>query len=121
MQRWWRWRDDDAYEMYWFASLMGRPGASSALTTRLLRDVSVDADATRSLLRVLNHDLRPSELFTPPMLARATARAIRDEPSHIVATLKEVLVSWKQNIRQARQKRIRPPGMTHTAWQKSTG
>src|SRR5271166_476940 len=83
MQRWWRWRDDDAYEMYWFASLMGQPGASSALTTRLLRDVSVDADATRSLLRVLNHDLRPSELFTPPMLARATARAIRDEPSHI--------------------------------------
>jgi menaquinone-9 beta-reductase len=64
MQRWWRWRDDDAYEMYWFASLMGQPGASSALTTRLLRDVSVDADATRSLLRVLNHELRPSELFT---------------------------------------------------------
>src|SRR5271166_106671 len=119
MQRWWRWRDDDAYEMYWFASLMGQPGASSALTTRLLRDVSVDADATRSLLRVLNHDLRPSELFTPPMLARATARAIRDEPSHIVATLKEVLVSGRQNIRQARQKRIRPPGMTHTAWQKA--
>lgn len=121
MQRWWRWRDDDAYEMYWFASLMGQPGASSPLTTRLLRDISVDADATRSFLRVLNHDLRPSQLFTPAMLARATARAIRDEPSHIVATLKEVLASGKQNIRQARPKRIRPPGMSNTAWRKGAG
>jgi len=71
--------------MYWFASLMGQPGASSALTTRLLRDVSVDADATRSLLRVLNHDLRPSELFTPPMLASATSRSnVLDQPSLVI-------------------------------------
>ncbi|MGH3968220.1 MAG: NAD(P)/FAD-dependent oxidoreductase, partial [Mycobacterium sp.] len=111
MQQWWRWRDDDAYEMYWFASVMGKPGASSPLTTRLLRDISADAHATRSFLRVLNHELRPSQLFTPAMLARGTARALRDQPRHIVATLKEVVASGKQNMRQARQKRMRPPGM----------
>lgn len=116
MQRWWRWRDDDAYEMYWFASLMGQPGASSPLITNLLRGISVDADATRSFLRVIDHDLLPSQLFTPAVLARATARAIRDKPNHVVATLKEVLVSGRQNIRQARQQRVKPPGMSNTAW-----
>ena len=115
MQSWWRWRDEDAYEMYWFASLMGRPGAASPLTNRLLREVSTDTEAVRSFLRVLNHDLRPSQLFTPALLARATARTVRDEPGRIVATLKEALASTKENVRQARHKRRRPPGMTKTA------
>ncbi|HEU4361407.1 MAG TPA: NAD(P)/FAD-dependent oxidoreductase [Mycobacterium sp.] len=117
MQRWWRWRDNDAYEMYWFASRVGQPGISSPLTTRLLRGISADAAATRSFLRVVNHDLLPSQLFTPAMAARATARAIRDEPSHTLAILKEAFATGKQNIRQARQKRVRPPGISDTGWQ----
>src|SRR2546426_5592778 len=26
LRRWWRWRDQDAYEMYWFASDLGAAG-----------------------------------------------------------------------------------------------
>lgn len=118
IQRWWCWRDDGAYEMYWFASLMGQPGAYSALMTRLPQDISVDADASRSFLRLLNHDVRPSQLFIPAILACASGGAIRDELSRIVATLKEALGSTKRNMRQARQKRLRPPGMTNAAWRK---
>lgn len=116
LQSWWSWRDKDAYEMYWFASLMGRPGAASPLTNRLMRDISLDPEATRSFVRILNHDVRPSRLFTPALLARATARTVRDEPGRIVATLKEAFASGKRNARQAWQTRIRPPGMTNTAW-----
>jgi 2-polyprenyl-6-methoxyphenol hydroxylase-like FAD-dependent oxidoreductase len=28
MLRWWQWRDNDAYEMYWFARDLGAPGRS---------------------------------------------------------------------------------------------
>jgi 2-polyprenyl-6-methoxyphenol hydroxylase-like FAD-dependent oxidoreductase len=111
-QRWWRWRDDDAYEMYWYARDVGAPGVTSALIVQMLRDIAADPDATRMFLRVLNHDVRPSQLYTPARLARAAARVIRHEPSKTVATVKEIVRAGRQNARQGRQRRLRPPGMT---------
>lgn len=102
LQRWWRWRDDDAHEMYWYAARMGQPGAASPWTTGVLREISADAEATRSFLRVLNHDMLPSELFTPALALRAAASAIRDQPRHTMATAKEFIFAAAQNIRQAR-------------------
>ncbi|MGH3557997.1 MAG: NAD(P)/FAD-dependent oxidoreductase [Mycobacterium sp.] len=115
-QRWWRWRDDDAYEMYWYARDMGAPGVASPLITRLLRDIGADPEATRTLLRVMNQEVRPSQLFTRARLARTAARALRDEPSQIVATVKEIVSAGKRNARQGRQRQLRPPGMSDMAW-----
>jgi menaquinone-9 beta-reductase len=106
MQRWWHWRDDDAYEMYWFASDIGAPGAASPLTTRLMRDVAADPKATRMFFGVLNHEIRPSQLFTRPRAARAAARALLDRPDQLIATLKEIVSVGKQNARRARQRRV---------------
>ena len=106
MQRWWQWRDDDAYEMYWFASDMGAPGPSSPLTTRLLRDIAGDLKATQMFVAMLNRDIRPSQLFTTPRVARAAARALRDRPNQLIATLKEIVSSGRENARRARQKRM---------------
>lgn len=114
MQSWWRWRDDDAYEMYWFAAQLGRPGAASSLTQRLLHEISADAAATRAYLSVLNHELRPSQLFTPARLVRATAGTIRDEPRLIAATMKEAFAYAKDSIRQAWYKRSAVPARQHT-------
>ena len=111
-QRWWRWRDKDAYEMYWFASDMGEPGVPSPLNARLLRDIAVDPEATRTFFRVLNHEIRPSELLTTPRLARTAARALRDRPDQMVATLKEIITAGRRNARRARRRRVSPPGMT---------
>jgi 2-polyprenyl-6-methoxyphenol hydroxylase-like FAD-dependent oxidoreductase len=116
IQRWWRWRDDDAYGMYWFAQDMGAPGVSSPLMTHLLRDIAADPDATQLLFRVLNHEVRPSGLLTTSRSARAAARALRAEPSHAVATLKEIFTAARENTRRARQRRMMPPGMTNEAW-----
>jgi menaquinone-9 beta-reductase len=105
MHRWWRWRDDDAYEMYWFASDMGAPGPSSPLTTRLLQDIAGDPDATQMFFAVLNHDARPSQLFTRPRAIRAAARALIDRPDRLLATLKEIISVGRQNTLRARQRR----------------
>lgn len=117
-QQWWRWRDHDAYEMYWYARDVGAAGATSPLIMRMLRDIAADPDATRTFLRILNHDVRPSQVFTPARLARAAAGVFRHEPSKIVATVKDVVSLGKQNARQGRQRRLRPPGMTDMAWER---
>lgn len=109
MQSWWRWRDDDAYEMYWLSAQLGRPGATSSLTHRLLQDISADAGATRAFLSVLTHDLRPSQMLTPTRLARAVAGTIRDEPEHVAATLKEALSYAKSSVLQTWHKRSAGP------------
>jgi 2-polyprenyl-6-methoxyphenol hydroxylase-like FAD-dependent oxidoreductase len=109
LRRWWQWRDDDAYEMHWFASDMGVPGASSPLSTRLMRDVADDPQATRMFFGVLNHEIRPSQLFTPPRAARAAARALRDRPDRLIATLKEFISLGRQNVRRDRQRRMVSP------------
>ena len=106
MQSWWRWRDDDAYEMYWFASDMGAPGAASPLMTRLMHGLAVDPNATQMFFGVLNHEIRPSQLFTRPRAVRAAARALLDRPDQLIATLKEIVSLGKQNARRARQRRV---------------
>lgn len=116
-QRWWRWRDHDAYEMYWYARNAGAPGVTSALINQTLRDIAADPDATQMFLQILNHDVRPSQLFTPARLARAAARVFRHEPGQMLATVKEIVSAGRQNARQGRLRRLRPPGMADMAWQ----
>jgi menaquinone-9 beta-reductase len=106
MRRWWQWRDDEAYEMYWFASDMGAAGAASPLTTRLMRDVADDPKAMQMLLGVLDHQIRPSQLFTRSRAARAAARALIDRPDRLFVTLKEIVSLGRQNARRARQRRM---------------
>lgn len=106
MRRWWHWRDDDADEMHWFARDMGAPGASTPLNTRLLRDVAADPKATQMLFLVLNHEIRPSQLFTTSMVARAAVRAMRDRPDRMFATLKEIVSAGRDNARRSRLRRV---------------
>ena len=106
MRRWWQWRDDDAYEMYWFASDMGAAGAASPLTTRLMRDVADDPGATQMFFGVLNHAIRPSQLFTGRRAARAAARALLDRPDRLLPTLKEILSVGRQNALRARRRMV---------------
>lgn len=109
MRRWWRWRDDDAYEMHWFARDMGAPGASTPLNTRLLRDLAAEPEAALRFFGVLNRDIRPSQLFTKPMIARAAARALRDRPDRMIATFQEIVSAGRRNAQRSRQRRLGPP------------
>jgi hypothetical protein len=84
-------RLDDAYEMYWLQAIWVHP---------------VLCRATLMFFGVLNHEVRPSQLFNGPRAARAAARALLDRPDQLIITLKEFFSLGKQNVRRARQRRM---------------
>lgn len=100
MRKWWRWRDRDAYEMYWYAARMGAPGRATPWANGLLAEIAASPEATVEFMRILNHEIPPSSLYTPALALRATMRAIRDQPRHAPATVKEFLTAARQGIRQ---------------------
>jgi 2-polyprenyl-6-methoxyphenol hydroxylase-like FAD-dependent oxidoreductase len=104
LRRWWRWRDEDCYEMHWLATDMGTPGPPSPLITQLLREIGRDESATVQLLQVLNRDRRPSQLFTPRRLLTATAHAVRAQPRRLPAFAHEVAALAGQRLRRAQRR-----------------
>jgi 2-polyprenyl-6-methoxyphenol hydroxylase-like FAD-dependent oxidoreductase len=105
LRRWWRWRDEDAYDMHWFAADMGAAGTSPPLATQVMRDIGGDDEATANLMRVLNHDVRPTDLFTPRRLSRAAARVARHRPGQIPAMGREVATAIRNVARRSRGRR----------------
>lgn len=75
--RWWRWRDDDAAEYYWFAADLGRAGRIPAFFVEALRDLITTADGTRRFMDVLNHRTRPSEVIRPAAIGGAVWRLMK--------------------------------------------
>jgi menaquinone-9 beta-reductase len=106
LRRWWRWRDEDGDEMHWFAADVGTPG-SPPLATQVIRDMATDQEAIEGLLRVLDHDLLPSGLFTPRRLGRAAAHVVRERPGEIPAMAKEIATEIRKGVARARQRRAR--------------
>jgi len=86
---WWEWRDRDAWEMYWFATDMGAAGPPPPVTAEIQRRIAADPRLTEALLRILNHDMPPSELFTPRLALGATARVLASRRGERRAALRE--------------------------------
>lgn len=74
LKQWAAWRDADAWEMYWFATDMGAPGETRPLVREMIRGIVEQPGGTEQFLRVLNHDLAPSKLYTPSRAVKAAAR-----------------------------------------------
>jgi 2-polyprenyl-6-methoxyphenol hydroxylase-like FAD-dependent oxidoreductase len=77
LRAWWRWRDEDAWEMYWFAHDMGAAGPTPPLRRAAERQIAADPALAAAMVRILNHDLRPSEAFTPAFAVTTLAQALR--------------------------------------------
>ena len=105
LQRWWRWRDRDAREMYFFAASMGAPGPLSPLRTSILGELAAATDTTNLFMRVLTHDIEPSKVFTPTRLARAVVREGRAGQRTKGAIAREAAELMADNVRQARLRR----------------
>jgi 2-polyprenyl-6-methoxyphenol hydroxylase-like FAD-dependent oxidoreductase len=110
LERWSRWRDQDAYEMHWFASDLGAAGLAGPLHVQVIRDLAGERAATEKMLRLLNHELRPSELFTPRMLGGALARVVRERPREVPALARELTGAVRSELgrRRARDRFIGP-------------
>ena len=97
---WWCWRDRDAWEMYWFAHDMGAPGPPPLLIQEIQRRIAADPELTDALLRVLNHELPPSTVFTPALALSATGRALLTSPGQRRTLLREVQTIAVNNWRR---------------------
>lgn len=89
VREWWRWRDRDAREMYWLSHDMGAPGPTPLLIQAVQRRIAGDPASLDALLRVINHDLPPSKLFTARLAASALGSALRSEPGRRRTLLRE--------------------------------
>jgi 2-polyprenyl-6-methoxyphenol hydroxylase-like FAD-dependent oxidoreductase len=86
---WWSWRDRDAWEMYWFARDMGAPGPTPLLVREMQRRIAADPQLTEGLVRVLNHDFAPSEVFTPSLALGVTTKALLKSRGRRTVLLRE--------------------------------
>lgn len=89
LRDWWRWRDDDAWEMYWFAHDLGAAGPSPPLLLEGQRRIAADPELIEAAVRIFNHELRPSEVLTPWFSMKTMAQALRLRRGQRRAILRE--------------------------------
>jgi menaquinone-9 beta-reductase len=102
LRAWWRWRDEDAWEMYWFAQDMGAPGRAGEFFKEMLRELGCDARGTELFLRALNHELPPSKVFTPWRGVRTLSRLAVKRPRACPAAFSEAAASFRNESRRRR-------------------
>jgi flavin-dependent dehydrogenase len=105
LRLWGRWRDRDSREMHWFAADMGAAGRTQPLAAQVLRDIAADEEDTRKFLRMLNHEVSPSRLFTARRIAAAAGRIVLQRPRQIPGMLKEGVRELQKEVRRASQRR----------------
>ncbi len=111
--QWWRWRDDDAFEMHWFCSDLGAAGPVPRPFLEMVRDFASRRNGLDPWFEILSHRLEPSEVLTPARLLAATARLLRRGWDPRAAVLAE---AWRLAANDARRKWLRKrPVMTPAA------
>jgi 2-polyprenyl-6-methoxyphenol hydroxylase-like FAD-dependent oxidoreductase len=108
LRQWWRRRDEDAWEMYWFAHDMGAAGPSPPLRREAERRIAADPELATAMVRVLNHELRPSAVFTPAFSLTTLAHALRRGNGHRRAIAREVGATAVDDLRRRRLARTSP-------------
>jgi 2-polyprenyl-6-methoxyphenol hydroxylase-like FAD-dependent oxidoreductase len=81
LRDWWRRRDEDAWEMYWFAHDVGAAGPTPPLLRAVQRRVAADPALIERVVRVFNRDLAPSAAFSPRFALATLAHELRHGPA----------------------------------------
>ncbi|MGH9300837.1 MAG: FAD-dependent oxidoreductase [Acidimicrobiales bacterium] len=111
---WWRWRDRDAWEMYWFATDMGAAENNPGMVAETLRRIVRQPDGPERFLRVLNHELPPSKLFTLGRVLSTLVTAGAAHPRRLPRLAGETANLATQEITRRRLRRKqRYPNLTH--------
>lgn len=81
LERWWRERDVHALPMFYFATDEGRPEPPATLQTIVFEHVAKDETLRRRMVRMMEHELSPYEVFAVPQIFRWTlAAALKGRP-----------------------------------------
>ncbi len=105
LHQWWRWRDRDAWEMYWFAHDMGAAGPNPPLRREVGRRIAADPGLSTAMVRVLNHELLPSEVFTRTFSLSTMGQALRRGRGHRRAIVLEAGTAVVDELRRSRMAR----------------
>lgn len=105
---WWCWRDRDAWEMYWFAHEMGASGPPPLLVQEIQSRIAADPELTDGLLGVLNHEVSPSEVFTPSLALAALAKGLRTRAGQRKVLIREAQTLALNNWRRRAPSRPSP-------------
>jgi len=100
LREWWRWRDEDAWEMYWFAHDMGSAGPTPPLRREAERRIAADPELQTAMVRILNHELRPSEALTPTFSATTLAQALLHGGGQRRAIMREAGLAATDELRR---------------------
>jgi menaquinone-9 beta-reductase len=111
LHEWWRWRDEDAWEMYWFAHDMGAAGPTPPLLRHAQRRIAADRELMTAMLQIMNHDVRPSQVFTPAFSLTTMAQALWRGRGQRRAIMREAgTVALNQARRRRAARRAANPG-----------
>lgn len=99
---WHRRRDEDAWEMYWFAHDLGAAGPTPLLFREANSRILTDPRLTAGMTRILNHEVRPSQVFTPSFAMATAAGAFRHRRHHRRELAKELFATAADEFRRRR-------------------
>jgi 2-polyprenyl-6-methoxyphenol hydroxylase-like FAD-dependent oxidoreductase len=102
LRDWWRWRDEDAWEMYWFAHDIGAAGPTPPVLRHAQRRIAADPELTVAAMRIFNHDLPPSQVFTPAFSIRTMIQALRRGRGQRREILREARTLVANEVRRRR-------------------
>jgi menaquinone-9 beta-reductase len=105
LRDWWRWRDEDAWEMYWFAHDVGAAGPTPPVLREIQRRIASDPELAEGMVHVFNHDRRPSEVFKPGLALRSIARAFMRGRGERGAVLREAGSVFANRLRRGSKPR----------------
>jgi 2-polyprenyl-6-methoxyphenol hydroxylase-like FAD-dependent oxidoreductase len=113
LKDWWRWRDRDAIQHYWFCADIGKRGRISPVMLEILRPFARNNELRMDFLDIFLHRRYPRELFGPLALASATARMLVN-PVKRPGALKETYHLMREDI-DRRMQQWRPRFNTRSA------
>lgn len=102
LRDWWRWRDDDAWESYWFATDLGAPGETPAVARGMLRSLAGRDGGAELFLRLLNHEIDPRRVLGPRQAAIAVASIARARPTSLPQLTQETLTLIRTRMKRRR-------------------
>jgi 2-polyprenyl-6-methoxyphenol hydroxylase-like FAD-dependent oxidoreductase len=102
LHEWWRWRDEDAWEMYWLAHDLGAAGPTPPLLRQVQRRIAADRELIIAATRMFNHDLRPSQVFTPEFSLTTMVQALRRGRGQRRAIIREAGTAALNEVRRRR-------------------
>ena len=102
---WGRWRDDDAWEMYWFATDLGAPGPTPPLVSEIIRELISNPKGKLEFLRLMNHDLLPSKVFKPSRAIRSLGRLAIRKPAQARPLTAEMARLLRDDLSRRRLRR----------------